>query len=244
MRLNPAATAVLQYLQNKLRTCCISQPYTALCLEAAHAQIIPAKLHCWYNTGLQGAAGSCKELLGGTGCCWELLVGMVDLGVPGISERARGSQYCQLCPAGKLCQMVKSSGTGFSFPPKLDKLESSELVRGKIKPRAHSSKGKPFLCSLSEHNTDAMRCGTRYLWRHRAAIGSQGGIPAAPQGPAAPICQLAVAARPKLTSAELTEKRQWLKNMFYSFPAAFSTFPQHVYKRINSSAYQPLHLQM
>ena len=84
MRLNPAATAVLQYLQNKLRACCISQPYTALCLEAAHAQIIPAKLHCWYNTGLQGAAGSCKELLGGTGCCWELLVGMVDLGVPGM----------------------------------------------------------------------------------------------------------------------------------------------------------------
>lgn len=35
-----------------------------------------------------------------------------------------------------------------------------------------------------------------------------------------------------------------MKNKFYSFAAAFSTFPQEVYKRINSSAYQPLHLQM
>lgn len=183
MRSIPAATAVLQYLQNKLRACCISQPYTALCLEAAHAQIIPAKLHCWYNTGLQGAAGSCKELLGGTGCCWELLVGMVDLGVPGISERSRGSQYCQLCPAGKLCQMVKSSGTGFSFPPKLDKLESSELVRGKIKPRARSSKGKPFLWLpvWTQYRCDA-------LW-YQVALEAQGCYriprwdPCSPTGP-------------------------------------------------------------
>lgn len=35
-----------------------------------------------------------------------------------------------------------------------------------------------------------------------------------------------------------------MKNKFYSFSVAFSTFPQEVYKRINSSAYQSLHLQM
>lgn len=88
--------------------------------------------------GLQCADGSCQELLGGTGCCWELLVGTVNLGALGISERARGAQCCQLCPAGETLPdgTVKSAGTGFSLPPKLDKLESSELVRGKIKPRA------------------------------------------------------------------------------------------------------------
>jgi len=35
-----------------------------------------------------------------------------------------------------------------------------------------------------------------------------------------------------------------MKKKFYSFSAVFSTFPQEVYKRINSSAYQSFHLQM
>lgn len=35
-----------------------------------------------------------------------------------------------------------------------------------------------------------------------------------------------------------------MKNKFYSFSAARSTFPQEVYKRINCFANQCLHLQM
>lgn len=54
----------------------------------------------------------------------------------------RGSQYPKLCstPPRSLHQMVKSTGTAFSFPPKLDKLKSNELVRGKIKSSALLSK--------------------------------------------------------------------------------------------------------
>lgn len=58
--------------------------------------------------------------------------------------------------------MVKSTGTGFSFPPKLDKLESNELVRGEIKSSVLLSKEKtnPFADFPSENITDIIRCGT------------------------------------------------------------------------------------
>lgn len=49
-----------------------------------------------------------------------------------------------LCRGAFLYQKVKSAGTGFSFPPKLDKLKSNELVRGKINP-VHSFQTPPPL---------------------------------------------------------------------------------------------------
>lgn len=49
-----------------------------------------------------------------------------------------------LCHGAFLYQMVKSAGTSFSFPPKLDKLESNELVRGKINPVRSFQKAPPF----------------------------------------------------------------------------------------------------
>lgn len=49
-----------------------------------------------------------------------------------------------LCRGAFLYQMVKSAGTGFSFPPKLDKLKSNELVRGKINPVHSLQKAPPF----------------------------------------------------------------------------------------------------
>lgn len=66
-----------------------------------------------------------------------------------------------LCCGAFLYQMVKSAGTGFSFPPKLDKLESNELVRGKINPVHSFQKAPPFTDFLSENITDITCCGTQ-----------------------------------------------------------------------------------
>lgn len=65
-----------------------------------------------------------------------------------------------LCHGVFLYQMVKSTGTGFSFPQKLDKLESNELVRGKINPVCSFQKAPPFTDFLSENITDITCCGT------------------------------------------------------------------------------------
>lgn len=86
-----------------------------------------------------------------------------------------------LCHAALLYQMVKSRGTGFSFPPKLDKLKSNELVKGKINPVHSFQKAPPFTDFLSENITDVTCCGTWTIleaqdwlriksWTHPAAL--------------------------------------------------------------------------
>lgn len=65
-----------------------------------------------------------------------------------------------LCRGAFLYQMVKSAGTGFSFPPELDKLESNELVRRKINPVCSFQKAPAFTDFLSENITDITCCGT------------------------------------------------------------------------------------
>lgn len=75
-------------------------------------------------------------------------------------ERGVSVSQALLCHGAFLYQMVKSAGTGFSFPPKLDKLESNELVRGKINPEHSFQKASPFTDFLSENITDITCCGT------------------------------------------------------------------------------------
>lgn len=59
-------------------------------------------------------------------------------------ERTRDLNTASSALSWSLYQMVKSVGTGFSFPPKLDKLKSNELVRVKIKSSVLLSNNPPF----------------------------------------------------------------------------------------------------
>lgn len=82
--------------------------------------------------------------------------------LPPVWEKEPGVSVPQalLCHGAFLYQMVKSTGTGFSFPPKLDKLKSNELVRGKINPVHFFQKAPPFTDFLSENITDITCWGT------------------------------------------------------------------------------------
>jgi len=76
-------------------------------------------------------------------------------------ERTGGLSTASSAPLWSLYQMVKSTGTGFSFPPKLDKLKINELVRGKVKSSMLlSKKVTPFADFMSENITDTIRHGT------------------------------------------------------------------------------------
>lgn len=107
------------------------------------------------GTGAHGAAGSGEVTGPACGCA------AAGPGITASCERTGGLGTASSSPPWSLYQMVKSTGTGFSFPPKLDKLESNELVRGKIKSSALLSKrNNPFADFLSENITDIIRCGT------------------------------------------------------------------------------------
>lgn len=131
---------------------------TASWLEAGHASLASAKLlaaapqRCRCKAGLLAPG---RQRGPASGCAGAR---------PGITdscERTGGLSTASSAPPWSVYQMVKSTGTGFSFPPKLDKLESNELVRGKIKSSALLSKKKnPFADFLSENITNIIRCGT------------------------------------------------------------------------------------
>lgn len=215
--------------------------YTASWLDVGHASLAPANLwtgllapgrHRGSATGSAGAGAGPMDRARGGG-----LAGISDQasrgGLPGLTNSGGstgGLSTARSALLWSLYQRVKSTGTGFSFPPKLDKLESNELVRGKIKSSARLSnktKPNPFLWLL--------------VWKHYryhtpCYLDTSGGPGVAknqklgtstrhiPQERALPYprffwitCLSALAERQKLPPPELRKKRQWVKNKFYSF---------------------------
>lgn len=127
---------------------------------------IPLPLqNCWRQlpsgAGANRAAGSQQAVGTSERPCWSRTWHRRLL-----REDWGGLSTPRSAPPCSLYQIVKSTGTGFSFPPKLDKLESNERVRGKIKSstlllkKTPKPKKPPFADFLSENITDIIRCGT------------------------------------------------------------------------------------
>lgn len=158
-------------------------------LDAGHAPLASAGLLVAAPSAAGAKQGCCSWEATGTGkrLCWSRAryhrlgreEGVCLPGITNSCERTGGLSTASSAPLWSLYQMVKSTGTGFSFPPKLDKLESNELVRGKIKSSALLSKKNPPKSPLLTFCLKTLPISyavvPRQFWRHRAGEGSKGG---------------------------------------------------------------------